>query len=83
MDMVAIERLQKRCSLEWRVVVKQRDRLHWEYFPQNVGGPGVALEVYNIMRGIDWIDGQVLFSRAGESRTRRYNFKVRGNLKET
>ena len=37
------------------------------------------IEVYKIMRGTDQLDNQYLFPKIGESETRGYRFKVRGN----
>ena len=39
---------------------------------------GDLIEVYKIMRGIDQLDSQYLFPKAGESKTRGHRFKVRG-----
>ena len=39
---------------------------------------GELIEVYKIVRGIDQLDSQHLFPKAGESKTRGHRFKVRG-----
>ena len=39
---------------------------------------GDLIEVYKIMRGIDKVNGQGLFPRVGESKTRGHRLKVRG-----
>eukprot|EP00061_Rhincodon_typus_P001769 g15729.t1 len=39
---------------------------------------GDLIEVYKIMRGMDRVNSQGLFSRVGKSKTRGHRFMVRG-----
>ena len=43
---------------------------------------GDLIEVYKIMRGIDQLDSQYIFSKVGESKTRGHRFKVRGEIQK-
>ena len=81
-DIIKLERVQKRFTrmlprLDGLSYKERLDRLGL-FSLKRKRLRGDLIEVYKIMTGIDQLDSQYLFPKVGNSKTRGYRFKVRG-----